>query len=277
MFKKLLAYIPSVQSPRPVIECSVALAADLGAQIDAIACGYQPVVADFSFNGAAAVAALAEAQYERALEQATGVLAVFEREAKLLNVQFSSHAFSLLPADIRRMVGEWSRLRDLTIVSQPEPGRSTLDELAAEAALIDSGGPVLIVPYIHQGRLSASRIAICWDGSRPAARAVKDATQFIEQAESVDILAVNEAADATEISSTALVGFLARRNVTATVQRLTADRANIHDILLSAAADCGANLLVMGGYGHSRLRETIFGGVTRGMLQSMPVPVLMSH
>src|SRR5213082_1334017 len=111
MFKQLLAYIPSVQSPRPVIECSVALAADLGSQIDAIACGYQPVVAGFSFDGAAAVAAVAEAQYERALEQATGVLAVFEREAKLSNVQFSSHAYSLLPADIRGMIGEWSRLR----------------------------------------------------------------------------------------------------------------------------------------------------------------------
>lgn len=277
MFKQFLVYVPSVQSPGPVIECSVALAADLGARIDAIACGYQPVVADFSFDGAAAVAALAEAQYKRALEQATGVLVMFEREAKLSNVQFSSHAYSLLPAEIRGMIGEWSRLRDLTIVSQPEPGRPTLDELAPEAALVDSSGPVLIVPYVHQGRLNPSRIAICWDGSRPAARAVKDATQFIERAESVDILAVNEAADATEISSTALVAFLARRNVTATVQGLTADRAIIHDILLSAATDCGANLLVMGSYGHSRLREAIFGGVTRGMLQSMPVPVLMSH
>jgi nucleotide-binding universal stress UspA family protein len=277
MFKQFLVYVPSVQSPRPVIDCSVALAADLGARIDAISFGYQPVVADFSFDGAAAVAALAEAQYDRALEQATAVLAVFEKEAKLSNVQFSSQAYSLLPAEIRGMIGEWSRLRDLTIVSQREPGPSTLDELAPEAALIESSGPVLIVPYIHQGRLQASRIAICWDGSRPAARAIKDATQFIEQAESVEILAVNEAAGATEISSTALVAYLARRNVTATVQRLTADRANIHDILLSAAADCGANLLVMGGYGHSRLREAIFGGVTRGVLQSMAVPVLMSH
>jgi nucleotide-binding universal stress UspA family protein len=277
MFKQLLVYVPSVQSSRPVIECAVALAADLGARIDAIAFGYQPVVADFSFDGAAAVAALAEAQYERALEQATAVLAAFEKEAKLLNVQYSSHAFSLLPAEIRGMIGEWSRLRDLTIVSQPQPGRSTLDQLATEAALIDSGGPVLMVPYIHQGRFGASRIAICWDGSQPAARAVKNAIQFIEQSESVDILTVNEAAHATEISSSALAAYLARRNVTATARRLTADSASILDVLLSAATDCAANLLVMGGYGHSSLREAIFGGVTRGMLQSMPVPVLMSH
>lgn len=151
------------------------------------------------------------------------------------------------------------------------------DELVAEAALINSGGPVLFVPYIHRGRVGASRVAVCWDGSRPAARAVKDALQFIESAENVDVLAVNEAAESSEISSTALVAFLAQRNVNATVQRLTADRATVHDILLSAAADCGANLLVMGGYGHSRLRESILGGVTRGIIQSMTIPVLMSH
>ncbi|WP_410971070.1 hypothetical protein, partial [Salmonella sp. SAL04269] len=84
MFKDLLVHISSVQSPRPVIDCSVALAADLGAHIDAIAFGYQPVVPNFSFDGVAAVAALVEAQYERGLEQAAGVLALFEREAKLL-------------------------------------------------------------------------------------------------------------------------------------------------------------------------------------------------
>lgn len=100
MFKQLLVHIPFIQSPRPVIECSVALAADLDAGIDAIAFGYQPIVADFSFEGAAAVAAIAEAGQERAIEQATSVLALFEREAKFLNLRFSSHAYSLLPAEI---------------------------------------------------------------------------------------------------------------------------------------------------------------------------------
>jgi nucleotide-binding universal stress UspA family protein len=133
------------------------------------------------------------------------------------------------------------------------------------------------VPYIHQGRLAASRVAICWDGSRPAARAVKDAMHFIAHAEAVDILAVNEIDDSGEPSSAELAAYLARRNVTTSVHRLTAERGTIPDILISAATDCGANLMVMGGYGHARWREAIFGGVTRGILKSTTIPLLMSH
>jgi len=277
MFRDILVHVPSTQSPRPVIDYSISLAADVNARIDAVAFGYEPITADLSYEGAGAVAAVIDIQHERALEQAKSVLSLFEREAKLSKIQYACRAYSLLPADINRTIGEWSRLHDLTVVSQPEPGNSAFDELVPEAVLANSGGPVILVPYIHQGPFKARRIAICWDGSRPAARALKDSMQFLEQAGAVDVLAVNEDGSESEASSSDLIAYLARRKVVATARQLTADRADIHNALLSAAADYCAELLVMGAYGHSRLREAIFGGVTRSILRSMTVPVLMSR
>jgi nucleotide-binding universal stress UspA family protein len=121
-------------------------------------------------------------------------------------------------------------------------------------------------------------VLICWDGGAPAARAVHDAMPFLRKATTIDIVAVNEAEDdAGEVSSAALIAHLARRDLPATPHRLTADTSNIHNAILSLAADNDTDLIVMGGYGHSRLREFILGGTTRGMFESLTVPALISH
>ena len=137
---------------------------------------------------------------------------------------------------------------------------------------------MLMVPYIHKGPLDTRHVGIAWDGSRLAARALRDALPFLTAAQAVTVIAVNEdRGDAGESSSDGIVSHLARRGIEARVERLTADRSNVHGIILSVAADGNMGLLVMGGFGHSRLQERILGGVTRGMFDSMTVPVLMSH
>jgi len=132
-----------------------------------------------------------------------------------------------------------------------------------------------MVPYIHKGPLDTHNVGIAWDGSRLAARALRDAMPFLKGAKAVTVIAINEKAG--EASSDQLVGHLARRGIAARVQRLATERCDVQAAILSIAAESNMGLLVMGGYGHSRLRERILGGVTRGMLASMTVPVLMSH
>jgi nucleotide-binding universal stress UspA family protein len=137
---------------------------------------------------------------------------------------------------------------------------------------------MLMVPYIHKGPLDARHVGIAWDGSRLASRALRDALLFLTAAQAVTVIAVNEERrDDSEANSDQIVSHLARRGIKARVERLTADRDNVHGTILSMAADTNIGLLVMGGYGHSRLRERILGGVTRGIFESMTVPVLMSH
>jgi nucleotide-binding universal stress UspA family protein len=120
-------------------------------------------------------------------------------------------------------------------------------------------------------------VLACWDGSRTAARAIGDAMPFLERAKAVDVVIVAEERKSEEMTGANMSAHLARHGVRASVKRIAKGDIHIQDALLSYAADSGADFMVMGGYGHSRLREFILGGVTRGILESMTVPVLMSH
>lgn len=280
MFRNILVHIPSERPVRPVIDVAVALASGRRAHLDAVAIGYESMssVGMISEGGGAAVAAVMGYEQERALERANAAISVFEVEAKLARIAYGTRALAAIPADAEEAIGTLSRFYDLTIVSQPDSSVSTYDNIIPQGVLFSSGGPMLMVPYIHKGPLDAHHVGIAWDGSRLAARALRDALPFLTAAHTVTVIAVNEVcSDTGERPSDALVGHLARRSVTARVERLTSDRGNVHGTILSIAADINIGLLAMGGFGHSRLQERILGGVTRGMFESMTVPLLMSH
>jgi len=277
MLKDLLVHVPTTQPARPVVNFATSLAAKLGARLDGIAFGYESISAELTFEGAAAVAAVMELQREQALQTADAALKVFEAAAKRQGITSTSRKAAAIPAEAAETIGSLAKLYDLTIVAQPDSGTSAGYNLVPEAVLFNSGRPMLLVPYIQERAFEAKRIMICWDGKRAAARAVLDATPFLSSAEVVDIIAINEDSEATEATAAALATHLTRKGIAAKAERLTAERGDIDNTILSAAADRGSQLIVMGGYGHSRLREFVLGGATRGVLQSMTMPVLMSH
>ena len=278
MFKDILVHIPTERPMRPVIDGAVSLAAKFGAHLDAVSVGYLATSTAYVMEGGAAVAAVFEMERERALERAETALTVFETEAKNAGISYTSKPIGAIPADAASSVGAMARLYDLSIVLQPESGQTSFDNDMPREILFQSGGPVLFVPHIFRGAFKADRIGICWDGSRTSARALRDATSFLKRAESVVIIAVNEA-DAVpgEASVDNLVKHLARLGVSTRTISLSAGRSEIQPTILSLAADENLDLLVMGGYGHSRLQESFLGGVTRAMLEAMTVPTLMSH
>ena len=147
-----------------------------------------------------------------------------------------------------------------------------------EAALFGSGRPVLIVPYIQQAGLKLDRVLVCWDGSRTAARATADALPLLAKAETTEVITVTDGAgDQDEIPGFDIAKHLARHGIKVELKRIVRGDVDVPNIILSHAADTSADLIVMGGYGHSRLREFVLGGATRGLLQSMTVPTFMSH
>jgi nucleotide-binding universal stress UspA family protein len=177
-----------------------------------------------------------------------------------------------------RDVPQFARSFDLVVVEQLEPGRPPdLNDLAG-AALAECGRPVIVVPGIQREPARFGRIVAAWDGSASSARAIGDAAPLLERAECVEIVA------ATAMSASHLVASggerIARRfsraGVEASFRRLPGD-GDPANILLSHAADMSADMIVAGGYGHSRIREAILGGVTRTLLGSMTVPVFLSH
>jgi nucleotide-binding universal stress UspA family protein len=278
MYKNLLVNIPTERSPQPVIDGAISLATRCQAQLDAVSVGYESSSMPLVAEGGAAVATIFEAEREKALERAHAALAIFETEAKRAGVTHSSRAISALQGEAAAILGATARLYDLAVVAQPEFARDTFDNTLAQEILFQSGGPVLFVPYTFKGAFQARRIGICWDGSRLAARAVRDAMPLLEQAEAITIITINAASSVpADASSAHLMRYLSRLGVPTEIDSKKTEKANIQTSILSLAADESLNLLVMGGYGHSRLKEIMFGGVTREMLESMTVPTLMSH
>lgn len=278
MFKNILVHVPSERPLRPVIDVAVAVTLAGRAHLDAVAIGYESMssIGMVAEGGSAAVAAVMGVEQERAQERANAAISVFEAEAKLAGIAYGKRTIASIPAEAEQTVGALARLYDLTVVLQPDPSLFSYDNTIPQAVLFNSGGPMLMVPYNHKGPFGPHHVGIAWDGSRLAARAVRDALPFLIAAQAVTVIAVNE--DRTNAaSSDQLVSLLARRGIKARIERLTADRGNVQGSILSIAADDEIGLLVMGGFGHSRLQERILGGVTRGMFDSMTVPVLMSH
>ena len=277
MFRNMLVHIPTERAVRPVIDVAIGLALARRSHLDAVAIGYESMsaVGMVVEGGSAAVAAVMGAEEERAQERANAAISVFETEAKLAGIEYGTRTLTGVPADAEQEIGALSRLYDMTIVLQPEGSNTSYDNAIPQGILFSSGGPMLMVPYTQKGPLQASHVGIAWDGSRLAARAVRDAMPFLMGAKAVTVIAVNE--DVRAASSNDLVSHLGRRGIAARAQRVAVDRGNIQGAILSIAAESSIGLLVMGGFGHSRMQERILGGVTRDMFAAMTVPVLMSH
>ncbi len=174
-----------------------------------------------------------------------------------------------------------ARYSDLIIVGQPGDGGGT-DAAGAgflEQVLLGAGRPVLMLPSRGSVQKVGERAIIAWDASREAARAVTDALPLLIAAHEVEVAVVNPnkaRGQHGQEPGADVALFLARHGVKATVKQLVTN-IDVANTLLSHIADTSADLLVMGGYGHSRVREWVLGGVTRTILGSMTVPVLMAH
>jgi nucleotide-binding universal stress UspA family protein len=173
-------------------------------------------------------------------------------------------------------VAERALAVDLVILGQRDPKRLTILE-APEDVILACGRPVLVVP--HAGRFDhvGDNVLIAWNASREASLAAHGALPLMAQANSVGVLYVAREAEDIEERSEEFIIHLARHGLNATKELLTKTTRPPAEAALSRVSDLGADLLVMGGYGHSRLRETILGGMTRDILRHMTVPVLMAH
>ncbi|HEU4805576.1 MAG TPA: universal stress protein [Nitrobacter sp.] len=171
-----------------------------------------------------------------------------------------------------------ARCFDLSIIMQSDD-TSINNSILIESTLLDSGRPLIVVPYIQQGGLKLDRVVCCWDGSRTAARAISDALPLLKKANAVELFTVENEKTSNEqvIRGTEIGRHLARHDIKVEVETVPAADSDVADAILSHIADRPTDLLVMGGYGHSRLREFVFGGATRGMLSAMTIPVFMSH
>jgi nucleotide-binding universal stress UspA family protein len=254
---------------------ATSIAATFGAHVTGIAFLYEPVIPDGTLGGVPVD--LIELQRGDNSKIARDAISRFEAGVKKAGVGSETRQLDATFGGAATLFAQVARRFDISVVAQAQREQGATDELIIEGALFESGRPVIVVPYIQKSGLTLERVLACWDGGRTAARAIADAMPFLERAKAVDLVIVAEERKNDEITGVRMSEHLTRHGVAVSVKRIAKGDLAVQDVILSYAADSGADFMVMGGYGHSRLREFILGGVTRGILNSMTVPVLMSH
>ena len=256
-------------------EYAASIAATFSAYIAGISFLYEPVIPDGTLGGVPID--LIELKREENRKSAKDAVSRFEAAVKKAGISAETRILDATFGGAATLFAQIARRFDLAVVSQAQREHGASDELMIEGVLFESGRPVVVVPYIQKRGLTLERVLVCWDGSRTAARAVGDAMPFLERAKTVDIVIVTEDRKNEKVTGASMREHLTRHGVAAQIKRVARGDIAIEDVILSYAADSGADFMVMGGYGHSRLREFILGGATRGILASMTVPVLLSH
>jgi nucleotide-binding universal stress UspA family protein len=275
MIKDLLVNLTTGIDSDTTLDYAVSLARTFDAHAAGVAFAYEAVPAAMLVDDIPPV--WIDELRKEAEEAAKAAVGRFNEAAQRAGVAVEARWMAASFVGTADVFGRLGRRFDLAVVRQAEPERGTPVPLIIEAALFETGRPALIVPYVQQGGIKLDRVMLCWDGSRSAARAANDALPFLKRAKTVEVVMVAEKDKRDEVPGADIAQHLARHGVPIEVKPIVAAGAKVADVILSHAADSSADFLVMGGFGHSRLREFILGGVTRSILDTMTIPTLMSH
>jgi nucleotide-binding universal stress UspA family protein len=277
VYKDLLVAINPARNREARLEVAVRMARTFNAHLTGLHAAPSPYVLPFVDPPIA----------PEALELQAGFLRQAREKAKAL---FQARvAAEGLSAEWREQDGDagtitslHARYADLAILGQADPGAVAGEEAhdIVGSVVLGSGRPVLVVPYAGTFPSLGERVLVAWNASREAARAVNDALPILQRAAQVVVLAVNPHGGPRghgEAPGADIALHLARHGVKAEADWFKAEDLAVGEALLSRAADLSVDLVVMGAYGRTRVRELILGGATRAMLQAMTTPVLMSH
>jgi nucleotide-binding universal stress UspA family protein len=275
-FKDILVILTSYPDPTPVsmIDGVIPVAAALGAHVTALACEvYVEVPGHFISGSAFGLPGVIAGEAAKSRRAAQDLLAAFDAAATRSGVSRESTFQTCKSHEVPALLCEYARLRDLTIM--PE----TTDRWTSEAVIFGAGRPVLMLPQNPRSRpFEIGTVAVAWDFSRAAARAVSDAIPFLERAKKVRVITVlNEKSFDQKHSAEELSKNLARHGIEVVLDKVDAKGQSIGAILNAYVSSEEVDLLVMGAYGHSRLREFVLGGATKSLLSKPPTPILFSH
>jgi nucleotide-binding universal stress UspA family protein len=279
-FKDLLLVLTTYPEPTAVsaLDDAVAVAAALGGRLSAIACQVKVQVPGSVLGHAIGdVPGMIAAEAKKSATHAEKLLAAFEDGAERSGIFQERILETCLTFEVPSVLVDYARLRDLTLVSIPEGEH--VSRWYAETIIFGSGLPTMVLPEVRKRpEFALNTVIVAWDFSRPAARAVADALPLLEKSKRVFVLTVtNEKVIDTRRSSAELAKHLARHGVNVTLDIADAKGRSIGEAIESYVASRNGDLLVMGAYGHSRLREFILGGATKSMLARPPVPIFFSH
>ena len=267
------------RTPESSVVDAVAIAAALDARIAAVACEVAIKLPGTLFGSVLIdLPGIVAGEEKKSTEAAARLLSIFNDETKRQGVAAEAISEKCLTMDVPKTLVEYARMRDLTIV--PVPEGNDFDQWYAESLIFGSARPTLVIPHEWKNRVPfrLNTAVIAWDFSKSATRAVYDALPILQKMKRVYLVTVtNEKEIDTQRSASEMAKHLAHHGVQMTVDTVDAEGRDIGTTIKSYCATRDADVLVMGAYGHSRLREFILGGATRSVLSKPTLPVLMSH
>jgi nucleotide-binding universal stress UspA family protein len=281
VMKSVLTIMTETTQAKAQIRAAAAFARGRDAHLDVLAVGVDTTPISYGQFGTAmtiiqAAVERAEAQATALADAARAVLAAEDPDLRwAVDMQVAQSG------GVLELVGLWARLTDLVILPQPYGADRSIDaEVVLEGALFDGRAPVLVLPETGLGAAAAPRhVVIAWNRSNEAMAAIRAALPLLKTAETVSLAVIDPPSHGAERSDPGgmLCQMLARHGVHVDVAVLARTMPRVTDVLIRHITDRDADLLVMGAYGHSRLREALFGGATREMLHLCPIPMLMAH
>lgn len=254
------------------VDAAVSLCSSVGAHLTAV--HTIPPISVPTYMAAPLPVEIFDQYYAEAEAGAEAAKTSLTNKAQGENVAVEWHNVRGYP---REILTRHARYCDVVIVGQPDPDHEEFagtDGLLGDLA-IGAGRPIIAIPHAGQHAGFGKRILVPWNDSREATRAAHDALPMLKTAELVTILIVNSDDDLA--SGEEIAVHLSRHGVTVDVKTEKVSGLDIGDAVLNAASDLSCDMLVMGAYGHSRLREYAFGGVTRHIIEHMTVPTFFSH
>jgi nucleotide-binding universal stress UspA family protein len=277
-YKTLIAVLQSREDADRVLDCAVPLAAHFGSHLVGIHAEAVPII--YTTPMEFPVSELMEASAEINQKHAREVRGVFESRMSAEGLSSEWHSVENLSGD-SALPGAWAaRCADLVIAQQGNPEAESAGSGDLNALIFESGRPVLFVPYATTCPSRIRRVLVAWNGKREAARAAFDALPFIMEADETEIFTIDppqNSATGGEASGVRIAAALARHGASVSVKTQNSDGVAKAVVIENRVSAFGADLLVLGAYSHSRLRELLFGGVTRTILRSMPALTLMSR
>jgi len=279
-FKSILTVATGPEGLAPVLRAASRLALAEDGHLDVLAIGVdamQPALYGYGDSVAVMQIGLDNAREAAAATEAAAKALLMQEDAAL---RWSVESGAAQYGTLRGLAAQRARFSDLVVLARPygtiHPQEA---EAVLDAALFDAQAPVLILPPGFSRDQPYSRIVVAWNQSREAMAAVRRALPFLKAAGQVNVVVIDPPAHGAERSDPGgmLCQMLVRHGVHAEVSVLAKTEPRVADVLSRHIRDQAADLLVMGAYGHSRLREAILGGATRHMLESATLPMLLAH
>jgi nucleotide-binding universal stress UspA family protein len=277
-YKNILVYLDDGASNVERMNTALAMARVHDARVTGVALNAAPSLQTMIRAGIGGATEILEANQARSKT----IVEEFSALAESGDVQHDTRVIECKEGRAAQKLAHLARNFDLSILRQANPDRPNAELVTdvAEAVLFSSGRPVFFMPYIGAHAIPCQNALIAWDGSAASTRAVHDALPLMESMKEVVILVVNsdkqERTNGEEPGSD-ISAHLHAHGINNRVSRVHSDGISTSTMILNALSDNGSDILIMGGYGTSRLREVVLGGVTRTLLGSMTVPVFMSH